>query len=673
MNCPLCSTPNRDGASFCASCGAPLPSSTPLDIASCVACNAALRTGARFCHRCGRPAVSAPLPTPPIKSPTEDLICPACGQANPTSEQSCLRCGRPLVTLCPVCNSENRPGAKFCRSCQTPLFLMRCDLCGAENRAAARFCAVCGNQLVVRVPPRTPSATIGPQTTLPTPPRASQIICESCGGLTSAGARFCPHCGKTPTSRLLAIQQVYSTGMMPRGRTLRGSAGDEYMILRLIAQGGMGAVYEVGRLADSTRWAMKEMSESAIARGDRAATVAKFHEEAELLRGLVHDNLPGVVDVFEFNRRHYLVMELIEGQTLGQLLEAQGGPLPEKDVVKWGAQLCQVLAFLHSRTPPIIYRDLKPDNIMVDTGGRIKLIDFGIARRFKGGKRSDTLMLGTRGYAAPEQFGKRESDARTDLFALAATLHYLLTYENPTNRKLFEFPRLDTYPNLKISRRVGNALANALELSPEDRPADAASFYQLLTGKPMPPIPADAPRPSGQVLPAPDQAPIRSAPRAAALTGPLDLGTVERGAEPSATLSVTAASGPLVVASDSGWLVVTPELVAAGGGGVTVTVRTGSLALGRAEQSVVYRPRFVIDVLWWFALWLYSRHVRLFVPAPRLYQGKMSVGDQAALVSVTVAPPSGRTSAGRLASLVAVTIELAAGAIAIGLGVMAVL
>ena len=122
---------------------------------------------------------------------------------------------------------------------------------------------------------------------------------------------------------------------------------------------------------------MKEMSETALARGDRVKTVAQFREEAELLRALRHENLPRVVDVFEASHRHFLVMELIEGQTLNQLLDAHGGPLPERDVVDWGAQLCRVLAFLHSRNPPIIYRDLKPDNIMVETaGGRVKPVSY---------------------------------------------------------------------------------------------------------------------------------------------------------------------------------------------------------------------------------------------------------------------------------------------------------
>jgi serine/threonine protein kinase len=435
------------------------------------------------------------------------------------------------------------------------------------------------------------------------------------------------------------------------------------MILRLIAQGGMGAVYEIGRLSDGTHWAMKEMSETAFARGDRAKTVAQFREEAELLRALRHENLPRVADVFETNHRHFLVMELIEGQTLNQLLDAYGGPLPERDVVEWGAQLCRVLAFLHSRNPPIIYRDLKPDNIMVETaGGRVKLIDFGIARRFKGGKRSDTFMLGTRGYAAPEQFGKAESDARTDLYALGATLHHLLTHENPTSRKLFDFPPLASYAHLKLSRRTCAAIDAALQPTPDARPADAAALYKALTGRMMPPPPPAT---------APAAAPAAANRGGPALTGrlepsvPLDLGTAQHGEEPSGSLPVVGASGALVVEPRSEWLAATPERVVAGSDRVTVTARTGRLALGREDKPVNYRPRFVVDVLWWFVLWLYSGHARLIVPAPRRHEGAVRVGQQEIAVAVTVTPTPSQVSTGRLVSAAAVALEVTVAVLAL--------
>jgi len=663
MICPNCAADNREGAAFCVACGSALggaagvsPSGGLLSgraPAACEACNAALRPGSLFCHRCGRP-VSAALPTAP---PAEEVPCANCGRAN-------------------------RPGARFCLSCGLALTVV-CGQCRAENRAAAKFCLVCGQPLgadAAAVGALPPPVTTDPPPQRSGPRRSSEIACEFCGQATYAGARFCPHCGQSPTSRLLAVEAMYSTGKMPEGHKVRGSAGDDYLILRLIAQGGMGAVYEVGRMTDGTRWAMKEMSETALARGDRATTVAKFQEEAEFLRELKHDNLPKVVDVFEFNRRHYLVMELIEGRTLGAMLEAQGGPLPEKDVVDWGAQLCRVLAYLHTRRPPVIYRDLKPDNIMLDAvNGRIKLIDFGIARRFKGGKKSDTLMLGTKGYAAPEQFGKRETDARADLYALGATLHHLLTDESPTNRpQLFNFPPLESYGHVKVSRRTGEAIKAATALYPEDRPANAAALYKALTGKIMPPPPPPtqpSPQRSGQILSAPEGQPLRSRPSAVAamLTGraepaaPLDLGTVQRGQSPGGSVPVDITAGTLPVESRTDWLAATPDQVAPGRNEVRVTARTAGLSLGQEPAPVTYRPRFVVDWVWWLLLRLHGGHVSRLVPAPRRHEGVVRVGQQEVAVAVTVTPTPRQVRAWRFVSAAAVVLEMAVVILAIGI------
>jgi len=657
MNCPNCSADNRPGAIFCGSCGRPLR----VDLLPvCDACNAALRVGARFCHRCGR-ELSAVVGAEPAPVEVSPLVVLPVVEPPPVAAAE---------VVCPNCAQANRAAARFCHACRAPLRVM-CDQCGQENRITAHFCRDCGALLSPTAAPadRAPASGPLPVTTQPPPPRSAPVVCESCGGVVHGGARFCPHCGQSPTSHQLALADKFITGQMPQGHLLRGSDGAEYMILRLIAQGGMGAVYEIGRMSDGTHWAMKEMSETAFARGDRAKTVAQFREEAELLRALRHDNLPRVADVFESNHRHFLVMELIEGRTLNQLLDARGGPLPEQDVVDWGAQLCRVLAFLHSRNPPIIYRDLKPDNIMVETaGGRVKLIDFGIARRFKGGKRSDTFMLGTRGYAAPEQFGKAESDARTDLYALGATLHHLLTHENPTSRKMFDFPPLANYPHLKLSHRTCQAIDATLQPAPDARPADAAAFYKALTGRTMPPPPPATAPPSA----VPPPAAVERQPRAApALTGrlepsvPLDLGTAQRGEAPSGSLPVVGAPGALVVEPRSEWLAATPERVVPGSGRVTVTAHTGRLALGREDKPVNYRPRFVVDALWWFILWLYSGHARLIVPAPRRHEGAVRVGQQEIAVAVTVTPTSGELNTGRLISAAAVALEVTVAVLAL--------
>ncbi|MCA9781905.1 MAG: serine/threonine protein kinase, partial [Candidatus Eremiobacteraeota bacterium] len=161
--------------------------------------------------------------------------------------------------------------------------------------------------------------------------------------------------------------------------------------------------------------------------------------EAQLLAQLDHANLPKVIDSFSERNRHYLVMEYVPGKTLEKRLAEAGGALPEREVYGYAVQLCDVLDYLHRQQPPIIFRDLKPANIMLKPDGRVKLIDFGIARHFKPGQSNDTQAMGTPGYAAPEQYGKGQSDARTDIYALGATLHHAITGRDP-GQEPFNFP-----------------------------------------------------------------------------------------------------------------------------------------------------------------------------------------------------------------------------------------
>ena len=189
--------------------------------------------------------------------------------------------------------------------------------------------------------------------------------------------------------------------------------------------------------------------------------VAQFRREAQLLRRLRHPNLPPVSDEFAIGDRNYLVMEYVPGSTLQQMLDRGEGPFPESRVVAWANQLCDVLDYLHRQQPPIIFRDLKPANIMIDREGTVKLIDFGIARLFTPGKSRDTTTLGTPGYAAPEQYGKGQTDARSDLYALGATLPFLLTARDPADEP-FKFPparRLNPAVPAELEAVVARAVA----------------------------------------------------------------------------------------------------------------------------------------------------------------------------------------------------------------------
>jgi serine/threonine protein kinase len=243
------------------------------------------------------------------------------------------------------------------------------------------------------------------------------------------------------------------TGKLPPNAFLH----NRYLILRKIGQGGMAAVYQVSdTLQPNSLWAVKEMSDIAISSPeDRSYAIQTFEQEANLLRRLNHPNLPKVSDAFTEGGKHYLVMEFIPGQTLQSRMDARTQPFAEADVLSWAIQLCDVLGYLHNQNPKIIFRDLKPSNIMITPQNQLKLIDFGIARFFKPEKTRDTMALGTPGYAAPEAIGG-QTDERSDLYSLCVTLLQLLTLIDP-GRSMFNLP-----PARKLNPQVSIDMENLL-------------------------------------------------------------------------------------------------------------------------------------------------------------------------------------------------------------------
>jgi serine/threonine protein kinase len=270
-------------------------------------------------------------------------------------------------------------------------------------------------------------------------------------------------------------QRNTQTGHLDR-RTLLHK---RYLIQRTVGQGGMGAVYQAKDIKRQSICAIKEMSLSLVPAEERARTIQNFKIEAKLLWGLNHPNLPTFHGFFTENQRYFLVMEYIDGHTLEELLERNGGPFTERRVLGWGRQLCDVLEYLHSHNPPIIYRDMKPGNIMLTRDGRIKLIDFGIARFFRSTSSQDTQLLGTPGFAPPEQYGKAQTDERSDIYSLAMTLFELLTDTLPETGFGLKDVRA-TNPN--ISPGVARALEKATALDPEERYENIAAFRRALLG-----------------------------------------------------------------------------------------------------------------------------------------------------------------------------------------------
>jgi serine/threonine protein kinase len=264
----------------------------------------------------------------------------------------------------------------------------------------------------------------------------------------------------------------------------QSSLQQRYIIAGQAGRGGMGAVYVATdtRVAHR-RVAIKEMSQANLSEEDLPEATARFQQEAMMLGSLSHPNLPRIYDAFSENGRSYLVMDYIEGKTLFQILkEAHGQPLPVGQVLLYARQLCDVLSYLHQHNPPIIFRDIKPTNIMITENGHVYLIDFGIARFFKEGQQQDTILLGSPGYAPPEQHGTAQTSPRSDIYGLGATLHYCLTGRDPyyaTDR--FSFPSVRSY-NPQIPQELDQLLQRMLAQDERARPASALEVQQILLG-----------------------------------------------------------------------------------------------------------------------------------------------------------------------------------------------
>ena len=252
-----------------------------------------------------------------------------------------------------------------------------------------------------------------------------------------------------------------------------------YVVMQTIGQGGMAAVYQARDTRKGTLCAIKEMSLSTVTIDERPQAIQNFLAEAKILSRLNHVNLPAFTDFFTEDSRHFLVMEYIDGNTLEELLDRNGRSFSERRVLGWARQLCDVLEYLHSQQPPVIFRDMKPGNVMLSRTGRIKLIDFGIARLFKGSGSQDTQLLGTPGFAPPEQYGSAQTDERSDIYSLAMTLYQLMTCS--ISEKGFGLSDVHSkFPH--ISPPVARALEKATAMRVEDRYESIVVFRRALLG-----------------------------------------------------------------------------------------------------------------------------------------------------------------------------------------------
>ena len=250
----------------------------------------------------------------------------------------------------------------------------------------------------------------------------------------------------------------------------------KYKILNKIGQGGMSVVYLAMNERANKQWAIKEVRKD----GTKDYEVVKqgLIAETDILKRLNHPHLPSIIDVIDCDDTFLIVMDYIEGRTLDHWLKKEGAQ-PQERVVEWAKQICDVLGYLHSRKPPIIYRDLKPSNVMLKPDGKIMIIDFGTAREFKEQSIEDTKCLGTQGYAAPEQYGGHgQTDARTDIYNLGATMYHLLTGHNPS------LPPYEMYPirqwNPSLSSGLEAIVTKCTQRNPNDRYQSCAELMYAL-------------------------------------------------------------------------------------------------------------------------------------------------------------------------------------------------
>jgi len=303
----------------------------------------------------------------------------------------------------------------------------------------------------------------------------SSLFCNVCGHDNPSQATFCMNCGEPVVAGAAGSRNL--TGLLLQDQLLK----QRYRILAQIGRGGFAAVYKAEDTHLSNRLvAVKEMSQSGLSAKELGEAIAAFQHEARLLAGLQHPNLPRIYDHFSDRGRWYLVMDFIEGETLeDSLLRQPEHRLSLQETLEIGLQVCSVLDYLHTRRPPIIFRDLKPANIIMGAGSpkHLYLIDFGIARHFKLGQTKDTMPLGSPGYAAPEQYGKAQTTQQSDIYSLGVLLHHLLSGSDPAEKPFF-LPPLRLYG--PAMAELETLITHMTALDVEQRPTNVTEVQTAL-------------------------------------------------------------------------------------------------------------------------------------------------------------------------------------------------
>ncbi len=252
---------------------------------------------------------------------------------------------------------------------------------------------------------------------------------------------------------------------------------NKYEILKLVGKGGMSKVYLAMDTNIHKPWAVKEIDKT-VRDQNNEVIIQSAIAEANLIKELDHNAIVRIVDIIDEPDKIFIIEDFIDGETLNAIVLREGAQ-PQEKVIRWAIQICSALEYLHTRKPPIIYRDMKPANVMLKPEGNVKIIDFGIAREYKEHNTEDTKCLGTKGYAAPEQFGgKGQTDARTDVYCLGVTLYYLVTGMNPSE------PPYEIYPirhwNPKLSSGLEAIILKCTRPNPSERFQSCAELSYAL-------------------------------------------------------------------------------------------------------------------------------------------------------------------------------------------------
>ncbi|MGH2496326.1 MAG: protein kinase domain-containing protein [Ktedonobacteraceae bacterium] len=312
------------------------------------------------------------------------------------------------------------------------------------------------------------------------------FFCDECGAANSGDALYCFACHQpinSATAQPVAVTQAsaaqvlspvvpYTSASM-RTAVATSLLNNRYEIICEVGQGGFGVVYKARDMHSKSRLrqiAIKQINLGSLTARQIIEATDSYNREVTLLSHLGHSNLPRIYDHFTDPEHWYLVMDFIEGETLEEYLK-QVEHLTVKETLDIGVQLANVLGYLHSQEPPIIFRDVKPANIMRSSNGHLYLIDFGIARHFNPAKKRDTGALGSPGYAAPEQYGRAQSTEQTDIYGLGATLTTLLLGDDDSNNSALK---------PKIPGNVQRLLDQMLEADASKRPKNMQVVIQRL-------------------------------------------------------------------------------------------------------------------------------------------------------------------------------------------------